>query len=109
MKKIDKSVGTDITISLRGLSSNQKCCNGTTGEVYTEYDDSKEVCPLTARGERQNATYNNKLNELAYWRAEYNKFDVAVVNVNDPFIGGNIDTNIKNFLIYISDKIFNIL
>ncbi|MCX6666594.1 MAG: C25 family cysteine peptidase [Euryarchaeota archaeon] len=40
----------------------------------------------------------NTLNKLAHWRAEYNGFDVAVVNVNDPFIGGNNDSNIRTFI-----------
>ncbi|MCX6666613.1 MAG: C25 family cysteine peptidase, partial [Euryarchaeota archaeon] len=41
---------------------------------------------------------NTTLNEFAYWRAAYNGFDVAVVNVNDSFIGGNTDSNIKRFI-----------
>ncbi len=46
-------------------------------------------------------TQNNRLNELAYWRSQYNSYDVAVVNVNDSFIGGNNDSLIKNFIEYV--------
>lgn len=46
-------------------------------------------------------TRNNSLNDLALWRAEYNCFDVAVVNIDDYFIGGNNDTKIKNFIEYV--------
>ena len=46
-------------------------------------------------------TQTNMLNKLAFWRSDYNGFDVAVVNVNDSFIGGNNDTYIKNFITYV--------
>ena len=53
-------------------------------------------------------TYRNKLNELAHWRAEYNGFNVSVVNVNDlgywaedPSNDLNNDTTIKNFIEYV--------
>ncbi|MEM0492706.1 MAG: C25 family cysteine peptidase [Candidatus Thermoplasmatota archaeon] len=54
-----------------------------------------------ARKDFLSGTQNNKLNELAHWRAIYNGFDVAVVNVNNSFIGGNIDTKIKQFIKYV--------
>ncbi|MCX6666416.1 MAG: C25 family cysteine peptidase, partial [Euryarchaeota archaeon] len=43
----------------------------------------------------------NTLNKLAHWRAAYNGFDIAVVNVNDSFIGGNNDSNIRAFISYV--------
>ena len=46
-------------------------------------------------------TQTNMLNRLAHWRSDYNGFDVAVVNVNNSFIGGNTDTKIKNFISYV--------
>ncbi len=51
-----------------------------------------------AKQDFENGTLDNRLNELAHWRAEYNGFDVAVVSVNDSFIGGNVDINIKSFI-----------
>ena len=54
-----------------------------------------------ARDDFNQGTLNNKLNELAHWRAEYNNFDVAIINVNDSFVGGNTDTNIKSFIEYV--------
>ncbi|MCX6666002.1 MAG: C25 family cysteine peptidase [Euryarchaeota archaeon] len=50
-----------------------------------------------AKQDHDAGTFNNKLNELAHWRASYNGFDVAVVNVNDSFIGGNNDSKIRTF------------
>jgi len=49
----------------------------------------------------ENGTLANQLNALAQWRAAYNGFDVAVVTVNNPFIGGNSDTTIKAFIDYV--------
>ena len=43
------------------------------------------ICAVHENG----GTFDSRLNELAHWRAEYNGFDVAVVSVNNPFIGGN--------------------
>ena len=53
-----------------------------------------------AKQDHDAGTLDNTLNELAHWRAEYNGFNVAVINVNDSFIGGNTDTNIKAFIEY---------
>ena len=59
---------------------------------------------VPAKQDNENGTLENKLNELAHWRASYNGFDVAIVNVNDSFIGGNIDTNIKDSIGYIYEN-----
>ena len=55
---------------------------------------------LPAKQDFQNGTQDNCLNEFAFWRANYSGFDVAVVSVDNSFIGGNIDTAIKQFVQY---------
>ena len=59
---------------------------------------------LPAKQDFQNGSQNNCLNKFAFWRANYSGFDVAVVSVNDPFIGGNIDTAIKQFVHYVYEN-----
>lgn len=59
---------------------------------------------LDAKSDFENETLDNKLNELAHWRAQYNGFDVAVVSIDNPFIGGNIDQNIRHFIRYVYDN-----
>ena len=62
---------------------------------------TSDIFYYPAKQDFENETLNNRLNELAHWRAEYNRFDVAVVNVNDSFIDGNNDTKIKEFVEYV--------
>ena len=88
----DGSMGSGVTISH---------VFNATGEYWvvlnvsdTQTSDSDRCLVMVY----DNSSYNNRLNELAHWRAEYNGFDVAVVSVNHPDIGGNNDMNIKHFI-----------
>ena len=46
---------------------------------------------------------NSRLEDFANHKASYNGFDVAVVNVNNPFIG-NTETDIKDFILYVYEN-----
>lgn len=57
---------------------------------------------IPARENHTNGAPDNMLNNLAYHRADYNGFDVAVVSVDD--LNGVTDEDIKDFIEYVYDN-----
>jgi len=49
-------------------------------------------------------TTYDPLNNLAFWRAEHNGFDVAVVNIEDIAHPGPPDEDLKNFITYVYEN-----
>ncbi len=96
------------TTSTHGINSKPTQGNVSYPDDLSDTSNSADYLIITndpfytsAKQDYDNGTFDNKLNELAHHRAIYNRFDVAVVSVNDSFIGGNSDTNIKDFIKYV--------
>ncbi|MCX6666048.1 MAG: C25 family cysteine peptidase [Euryarchaeota archaeon] len=94
MPSLDYQRGT-----LLGSVSYPSSLSNPTNADYLIITSNKFYNP--AKQDHDAGTLNNKLNALAHWRAAYNGFDVAIVNINNSFIGGNTDTNIKDFIEYV--------